>query len=291
VAFLRERSGAWCPEKIVAFVGVILPALWLAWRVWSNDLGPRPVTEAIHFIGDWTVRFLWLTLAVSPARRIFMAPRLILMRRTLGVATFVYALSHFSLYIVDQHFDLRQVASEVVLRFYLTIGFVALIGFIALAATSFDRAVRYLGSARWNQLHLLVYPIALLAQIHFLLQSKNDVWQPMLMAGFLVWLFGYRLLFRFAGEVTELRLVGLAVLSACLTATIETAWYALRTGVNAWMVFLANFDFSYDIRPAWWVLAAGLTVAIASFIWRQRPSARRTPARAFAGSTGVHSAS
>ena len=220
-----------------------------------------------------------------------MAPRLILMRRTLGVAAFVYALSHFSLYIVDQHFDLRQVASEVVLRFYLTIGFVGLVSFTALAATSFDRAVRYLGSARWNQLHVLVYPIALLAEIHFLLQSKNDVWQPMLMAGFLVWLFGYRLLFRFAGEVTELRLVGLAVLSACLTAVIETAWYALRTGVDASMVFLANFDFSYDIRPAWWVLAAGLTVAIASFIWRQRPSARRTPSRAFAGSTGVHSAS
>ena len=291
MAFLRERSGAWCPEKIVAFVGVILPALWLAGRIWFNDLGPRPVTEAIHFIGDWTVRLLWLTLAVSPARRIFMAPRLILVRRTLGVAAFSYALFHFCLYIVDQHFDLRQVASEVVLRFYLTIGFVALTGLIALGATSFDRAVRYLGSGRWNQLHLLVYPIALLAQIHFLLQSKNDVWQPMLMAGFLVWLFGYRLLFRFAGEVTELRLVGLAVASACLTAVFETAWYALRSGANAWMVFLANLDFSYEIRPAWWVLAAGLAVAFASLIWRQRPSARRTPSRAFAGSTGVHSAS
>ena len=135
MAFLRERSGAWCPEKVVAFVGVLLPALWLLGRVWLNDLGPRPFTEAIHFVGDWTVRLLYLTLAVGPARRIFMAPRLILMRRTLGVATFAYALLHLTLYVFDQRFDLAKVASEIVLRFYLTIGFVALVGLITLAAT------------------------------------------------------------------------------------------------------------------------------------------------------------
>ena len=291
MAFLRERSGAWCPEKVVAFVGALLPALWLFGRVWMHDLGPRPFTEAIHFIGDWTVRFLYLTLAVSPARRIFMAPRLILMRRTLGVATCAYALFHLTLYVLDQQLDLSKVAWEIVLRFYLTIGFVALLGLIALAVTSFDRAVRYLGSQRWNQLHMLVYAIAVLAQIHFLLQSKNDVWEPMLMLGFLVWLFGYRLFFALAGEVTFLRLVALAVLSAYLTALTETGWYAFKTGVNVWMIFLANFDFSYDIRPAWWVLAASLAVAAASLIWRQRTTVRRIWSRAFAGETGVQSAS
>src|SRR5262245_25745370 len=235
MAFLRERSGAFCPEKVVAFAGVLLPAFWLAGRVWLHDLGPRPVTEAIHFSGEWAVRLLYLTLAVSPTRRIFMAPRLILMRRILGVAAFAYALLHLTLYALDQHFDLRQVALEIILRFYLTIGFVALAALIMLAATSFDRAIRYLGSLRWNQLHLCVYAIAVLAQVHFLLQSKNDVWQPMLMLGFLLWLFGYRLLFRFAGEVTLIRLVGLAVVCAALTAVIETTWYAVRTGVDAWL--------------------------------------------------------
>jgi len=291
MAFLRERSGAWCPEKVGAFVGALLPALWLVGRVWLHDLGPRPFTEAIHFVGDWTVRFLFLTLAVSPARRIFMAPRLILMRRTLGVATFAYALLHLTLYIFDQQFDLSKVAWEIVLRFYLTIGFVALVGLMVLASTSFDRAVRYLGSQRWNQLHLFVYAIAVLAQVHFLLQSKNDVWEPMLMLGFLVWLFGYRLMFKFAGELTFLRLVALAVLSACLTALTETAWYALTTGVNAWMIFLANFDFSYGLRPACWALAAGVGVALASWIWRQQTTARRIWSRAFSGATRVQSAS
>ncbi len=291
MAFLRERSGAWCPEKVVAFAGALLPAVWLAGRILLHDLGPRPVTEAIHFNGDWAVRFLYIALAVSPARRIFMAPRLILMRRILGVAAFAYALFHLTLYVLDQHFDLRQVAWEIVLRFYLTIGFVALAVLIALAATSFDRAIRYLGSMRWNQLHRCVYALAVLAQVHFLLQSKNDVWEPMLMLGFLAWLFGYRLLFRFAGEVTFARLVGLAVLCACLTAVAETTWHAVATGVNAWMIFLANFDFSYDIRPAWWVLAAGLAVAVAGSLWRQRAIARRIWSRAFAGETRVQSAS
>jgi sulfoxide reductase heme-binding subunit YedZ len=289
--FLRERSGQWCPEKVLAFVGVLLPAFWLAGRVWLNDLGPRPVTEAIHFCGDWTVRLLWLTLAVSPARRIFMAPRLILMRRILGVAAFAYASLHLSLYVLDQHFDLRQVASEIVLRFYLTIGFVALVGLIALAATSFDRAIRMLGSQRWNQLHMCVYAIAVIAQVHFLLQSKNDVWQPMLMLGFLTWLFGYRLLFKYAGEVTLARLVGLAVVSGATTAVAETLWHAFRTGVDAWMIFLANFDFDYEIRPGWFVLATGLAIAAAGWIWRQRTTARRIWSRAFAGATGVQSAS
>ena len=85
--------------------------------------------------------------------------------------------------------------------------------------------------------------------------------------------------------------IAVAVLSACLTALTETGWYAFKTGVNVWMIFLANFDFSYDIRPAWCVLAAGLAVAAASLIWRQRTTARRIWSRAFAGETGVQSAS
>jgi sulfoxide reductase heme-binding subunit YedZ len=113
----------------------------------------------------------------------------------------------------------------------------------------------------------------------------------MLMLGFLLWLFGYRLLFRFAGEVTLVRLVGLAVVCASLTALTETTWYALRTGFDAWLIFLANFDFSYEIRPAWWVLAVGLAIAAASWVWRQRTTALRIWSRASSGATGVQSAS
>lgn len=284
--FLREKSGAWSPEKIAAFVAALLPALWIGGRALTGDLGARPVTEAIHFIGDWAVRFLWITLAISPARRVFMAPRLINARRTLGVTAATYALCHFTLYIVDQKFNIAKVVSEIVLRFYLTIGFIALTGLVALAITSTDAMIRRLGQ-RWNVLHRGAYVIAVIAVIHFMLQSKSDVAEPMMMAGFLLWLFGYRVAQRMSGDVTLVRRLGLSIAAAVLTAAIETTWYATMTGIDPWRVFMANWDFSYTIRPAWWVLFAGLAVTAVTWLWSLRPingpqrgRARPRPARA-----------
>jgi len=144
--FLRERSGRWSPVKIVAFAAALFPALWVAYQAATDDLGPRPITEAIHQIGVWTLRLLLITLAITPAQRILNYPRLSLVRRTLGVACALYAGLHISLYVLDQHFDLLKVASEIVLRIYLLIGAVALTGLIALAATSTDAAVSRLGT-------------------------------------------------------------------------------------------------------------------------------------------------
>ena len=174
--FLREKSGRWSPEKIIAFAGACVPALWLAWRAWSGDLSAaRPVNDAIHSTGNYAVWLVVISLAITPARRLFTAPKLINMRRTLGVAAFCYAALHLMLYIVEQKYDLVKVASEIVLRIYLTIGFIALIGLIALAATSTDGMIKRLGGERWNRLHRLVYAIALLGIIHFLMQTKLDI--------------------------------------------------------------------------------------------------------------------
>src|SRR3981189_2486150 len=85
--FLRERSGRWSPVKIVAFVASAVPALWIAYQAVTDDLGARPITEAIHQAGDWALRFLLITLAITPAQRILHYPRIILARRTLGVAS------------------------------------------------------------------------------------------------------------------------------------------------------------------------------------------------------------
>ena len=131
--FLRERSGRWSLVKVVAFVTVLLPALWVAFQAATDDLGPRPITEAIHQIGNWTLRLLLITLAITPAQRILNYPRLALARRTLGVACAVYAGLHLSLYVLDQHFDLLKVATEIGLRIYLLIAAVALAGLIVLA--------------------------------------------------------------------------------------------------------------------------------------------------------------
>jgi sulfoxide reductase heme-binding subunit YedZ len=291
--FLRERSGAWCPEKIIAFVGVCLPALWVLYRFWSDDLGARPLTEVTHRTGDWIVRLLWITLAISPTARLFKAPKILLARRTVGVAAAVYALFHFSLYIADQKFKLLTVASEITLRIYLTIGFVALCGLVALLVTSTDAMIRRLGP-RWTQLHRLVYPVAVLAVIHFLLQSKNDVWEPMLMVGFLLWLFGYRILQRLTRQVSYVQLVALALVCAPLTMIMEIGWYHFRSNVPIDRIVRANFDFSYIIHSAWWVLAVTLAMPLAAWLWSlrpQRPRAARTSAKATSGATRAQSLS
>jgi sulfoxide reductase heme-binding subunit YedZ len=293
--FLRDRSGRWSPVKIVAFVAVILPALWLAWQAWAGELGPRPVTEAIHQSGDWALRLLLITLAITPAQRILSYPRIVLVRRTFGVAAACYAILHLLLYVLDQKFDLFKVASEIVLRFYLTIGAVALVGLIALGVTSTDRAISRLSSQRWNALHRIVYGIAALATVHFFIQSKLDIYEPVLMAGFLFWLLAYRVLYRRNASVPPVHLLLLTIATALVTALGEAAIYMATSGVNAWRILLAHADIDLEIRPAWWVLAAGLLiVALGWWRWkpaRQRAKARTTSSSAMSGATQVQSGS
>ncbi len=276
--FLRERSGQWSPVKIAAFALAILPGLWIAFQAVAGDLGPRPVTEAIHQSGDWTLRLLLITLAVTPAQRLLRLPRLGLARRTLGVGCAAYGLLHICLYVLDQHFDFLKVASEIVQRIYLTIGALTLTGLIALAATSTDAAIRRLGAQRWSALHRCVYAIAPLAAVHFFMQSKLNIYEPTLMAGFLVWLLSYRL-FRLNGEITPLHLVLLACAAAMITALGEAAIYMFATGVDARRILLAHFAPELEVRPAWWVLLCGLAMAAAGW-WRHRPARQRLRSRA-----------
>jgi methionine sulfoxide reductase heme-binding subunit len=296
--FLREQSGRWSPVKIAAVAGAVLPAIWIAYQAATGDLGARPVTEAIHQAGDWAFRLLLATLLVTPAQRILNYPRLVLARRTLGVAAAGYAVLHLSLYMLDQHFDLLKVVSEIVLRIYLTIGALALLGLIALAATSTDTAIRRLGGARWKTLHRLVSAIAPLAAVHFFIQSKLDIYQPVLMAGFLLWLLLYRVLLRRNGEMSPYHLLLLACTAAVATAAAEATIYMITSGVDGRMILLAHFDFDLEIRPAWWVLAAGL-IAAAAGAWRwkprqlptARPRARMISPAALSGATQVQSGS
>ena len=211
------------------------------------------------------MRFLLLSLAVTPARRLFGYGKLhsgaAHPRRGGGLLRAF----HLLLYIADQKFKLGVVASEIVLRFYLTIGFIALLGLLTLAGTSTDAAVRRLGP-RWNTLHRVAYVIAALAILHFMLQKKLEIYEPTLMAGLTLWLFGYRLVHRFAGRVVLPQLIGLAVASGLLTALLEAGWFAVKTGVDPRRVLEANIVLDLDLdmlRPAWWVLAITIAVAAA----------------------------
>ena len=229
------------------------------------------------------MRFLLLSLLVSTLRRVGQWGKLIAVRRMLGLAALAYAGIHLFLYVVDQQFDLIHVASEIVLRFYLTIGFVARLGLIALGSTSTDAMIRRLGGKRWNRLHTLVYAIAVLALVHFLLQSKIDVTEPILMAGLFFLLMGQRLLQRFDLGDAIVPLAGLAVGGALLTAFVEAVWYRVRNGISLDQVLGANLDFDSPLRPAWWVLAAGLVLVmlrLARGLWAARAAPGRQRLRA-----------
>lgn len=266
------------PLKLTIFVSLFLPAIWVAAAFSLGWLGARPLNEAIHQIGLWTIRLIFATLAVTPLRQIWQWPRLILVRRMIGVGAFAYALCHFSLYWVDQAFDVVKIATEIAVRIYLTIGFAALCGLAALAATSTDAMVRRLGR-RWQTLHRLVYAIALLAVVHFCMQSKLDLWEPTIMAGIYAWLMGYRLLLRTVGVRGRLPLpwtVPLALAAALLTATGETLYFWLAYGAPPTRVLEANFSLQTGIRPAVIVLALAAAVSLVGAVrsWLSWPKPR-----------------
>ncbi len=272
----RDRNGRFSPLKAVVLAGCIAPALWIAWRWYSEQLGAEPVDAALHEVGRWSVRFLLITLAVTPFRRIGRWARLTVVRRMLGVTAFAYLALHFLLYIVLQNLDLFRVGKEIVLRFYLTIGFVALLGLAALTITSTDRMIRRLGR-RWPQLHLLVYPLTVLGLWHDLLQAKRNLNEATLMVGFFLWLMGVRLLAKRSWGLKPLPLLGLGLATVALTVGFEAAWYSFATGLDGLRVAAANLTPEIAIRPVHW-LALAMLPPVALALLRRAPEV--TPVRA-----------
>ena len=261
----HDYNGRLSPFKLAVFVALFAPALWTAVAYVFDWLGAEPRTEAIHEIGIWTLRFIFLALAVTPLRAVLQWPRLMVVRRMLGVAAAAYALTHLTLYIVDQSFDLVTVATEIVLRIYLTLGFIALLGLSALAATSTDGMMRRLGR-RWARLHQLVYPIAFIAVIHFSMQSKLEQWEPAVMGGLYLWLMGYRGLAWAWGGANRLPLWPVALLgalAAALTALGEAVYFWLSMDVDPLLVLDANLTTETGLRPSWVVFA--ITAAVTLF--------------------------
>lgn len=255
----NERNGRFSALKLVVFLGLFAPAAWIVYQASTGMLDPKPVTEMIHRTGDWTVRFILLSLLVTPLRRLAQWPKLIAVRRMVGVAAFAYAFAHLTLYVVDQKYNLPHVAAEIALRFYLTIGFAAWLGLAALSATSTDAMIRRLGAARWNRLHKLIYAIAALGIFHFYLQSKADVSEPVLMTGLYVILMLARSLNK-RGLPAWGVAAGSALVAPLATALLEATWYAVVRHVNFWDVLGANVDPDMLYRPAHYVAVAGLAV-------------------------------
>jgi methionine sulfoxide reductase heme-binding subunit len=269
----RDRAGRLAPFKLAVFLALFVPGVVLAAQFAMGTLGARPLNAVIHGTGLWTIRLLLAALAVTPARAVFDSPRLPLVRRMLGVGALAYGLIHLTLYSIDQNGHMLHVAAEIIHRFYLTIGFTALLGLTALGITSTDASVRRMGK-NWQRLHWLAYPIGVLAVFHATLQSKVDVSEAMVMAGCFVWLMLWRLL-PVEWQRRPFALVPLAGLASAATAGLEYTWYALATRIPADRVLAANLDFEDGPRPAVWVLIAALCIAVVAVARNHRRSVVR----------------
>ena len=184
---------AWA--KPVLTLLLALPMAWLVYATFNNLLGPNPAEALSRQTGDWTLRGLCLVLAITPLRVLLQAPGLLRLRRTVGVATFVYACVHLLCYAwFDQGFDLTDIGRDILKRPFIWLGFSAWVLMLPLAATSFNTAIRWLGGRRWQALHRLVYVAALLSVLHFfwMRTGKNDFAEVWVYAAVLIGLMAWR---------------------------------------------------------------------------------------------------
>jgi methionine sulfoxide reductase heme-binding subunit len=181
--------------KPLVFAAGLVPLVWLACGAFGwfgAGLGADPVKKLEHECGKTALNFLLLTLAVTPVKNLLGLAQLLRLRRMLGLFAFFYAVVHFTIYLVlDLELNWSTLGADIAKRPYITIGFAALLLLAPLAATSTNAMMRRLGR-RWQQLHRLVYLIAVLGVWHFYWQVKRDVREPLIYAGLLAVLLLYR---------------------------------------------------------------------------------------------------
>lgn len=182
--------------KPVVFVLWLLPAAWLVWAAFNDRLGANPAEALIRSLGDWSLRALVLVLLVTPLRVGMGWPQLARLRRMLGLFVFFYASLHWLAYAwFDMGFVWRDIVADVPKRPFILVGTLGWLLLLVLAATSFNRAIRWLGAARWQALQRSVYAVAALAVLHFfwMRAGKQDFAEVAVYAAILGGLLGWRL--------------------------------------------------------------------------------------------------
>jgi sulfoxide reductase heme-binding subunit YedZ len=186
--------------KVVLFVAGLVPILLLASRLWvlattgySPGLTANPIEYITHYTGDWTIRFLLITLSITPLRKIFNQPKLVRYRRMLGLFAFFYVCLHFlTWFVLDKFFSLSEMWADIVKRRYITVGMLGFAMLLPLAVTSTAGWVRRLGFVKWQRLHRLIYFAALAGVIHYYWLVKSDVRLPLMYGAILTVLMLYR---------------------------------------------------------------------------------------------------
>ncbi len=181
--------------KVAVFLFCLMPLAALGLRALHNGLTANPIEFITHATGDWTLRFILITLCVTPLRKLFGLPDLISFRRMFGLFAFFYGCLHFTTYIwLDKFFDLAEMWKDIAKRPYITLGFTALVLLIPLAITSTAGWIRRLGGRRWQLLHRLIYVSAVAGVVHYYWLVKSAVLRPLtyaaVVAVLLLWRFG-----------------------------------------------------------------------------------------------------
>src|SRR6266481_9995545 len=189
--------------KVVVFIACLAPLAELLWKffgptpadmsTWGVGLGANPIEKITHATGDWTLRFLLITLSITPLRKLLRVPSLIKFRRMLGLFAFFYGCAHFTTYLwLDKFFNLHEILLDLAKRKYITVGFTAFVLLIPLSLTSTAGWIRRLGGKRWQALHRLIYVSAILGVIHYLWLVKADIRKPLMDGAILAVLLLYR---------------------------------------------------------------------------------------------------
>jgi len=194
--------------KLLLFVVCLAPLCWLGWRAWRGNLTANPIEFITHLTGDWTIRFIVFTLAVTPLRRLLRLPDLIRFRRMLGLYAFFYGSRHFLTWLwLGKNFDLREMWQDVVKRTFITAGFAGLGLMLPLAVTSTRGWVQRLGGKRWQGLHRLVYLTAIAGVMHYYWLVKSDIRWPLFYGSIVALLLASRLVgVQKSAPVSSLRL-------------------------------------------------------------------------------------
>ncbi len=180
--------------KALVFLLCLGPVAAVGWRALHGDLTANPIEFITHATGDWTLRFLCITLAITPLRKLLRLPELIRFRRMFGLFAFFYACLHFTTYIwLDKFFDLSEMWKDVVKRRFITVGFLAFVLLIPLAITSTTGWIRRLGGRRWQMLHRAIYISAVAGVIHYYWLVKSAVLRPLAYGALVGLLLAWRL--------------------------------------------------------------------------------------------------
>ena len=181
--------------KPVYFFVCLLPLVWLIFAAATDQLGANPAEALVRSTGDWTLRMLCIVMAVTPVRVVMGVPALARFRRMAGLFVYFYASLHLTAYSwFDMGFEVADIAADIAKRPFILVGFSAFLLLTPLAATSFNRAIRWLGARRWQRLHQLVYGVVVLAVLHFfwMRAGKNNFTEVFVYAAILGTLLGWR---------------------------------------------------------------------------------------------------